>query len=189
MVAFSGGLCFAKVKSMADPLAERIRGLRRAQGWTLKELAERSGVSVGMLSEVERGAKNPTVRLAYDIAQAFGCSISELLEGPLQPGLLIDPESGVRRESHANPLLHGQLEVVVYTLEPGARSGEMAPNRPGTLENVVVLDGTLELRLDGDSQLCAAGASVGHGVHATEYRNASDAEPCRFLVLVDTSRC
>ena len=142
-----------------------------------------------MVSAVERGAKNPTVRLAYDIAQAFGCSISELLEGPLQPGLLIDQESGVRRESHANSLLHGRLEVVVYTLEPGARSGEMAPNRPGTLENVVVLDGTLELLLDGESQTCVAGASVGHGVHATEYRNASDAEPCRFLVLVDTSRC
>lgn len=170
-------------------LGGRLRGLRQRLGWSQRELASRSGVSLAMISAVERGAKNPTVRLAYDIAQAFGCSISELLEGPLQPGLLIDPESGVRRESHGNPLLHGRLEVVVYTLEPGARSGEMAPNRPGTLETVVVLDGELELRLDGEAQSCAAGASVGHGVHATEYRNASDAEPCRFLVLVDTSRC
>lgn len=163
--------------------------MRRAQKLTLKDLAERSGVSVGMLSEVERGTKNPTVRLAYDIAQALGCSISTLLEGPMGAGLLHDPGSGVRRESHANELLHGRLEVVIYTLEPGASSGEMAPNRPGTLETVVVLDGELDLLLDGEARRFIAGESVGHGVQATEYRNASDAEPCRFLVLVDTSRC
>jgi transcriptional regulator with XRE-family HTH domain len=174
---------------MPESLADRIRALRQARQWTLKELAERSGVSVGMLSEVERGGKNPTVRLAYDIAQAFGCSISALLEGPMGAALLEDPESGVRRESHSNPLLHGRLEVVIYSLEPGASTGVMAPNQPGTLECVVVLDGELELRLDGEPQRLAAGASLGHGVHATEYANPSADTGCRFLVLVDTSRC
>jgi transcriptional regulator with XRE-family HTH domain len=174
---------------MPKSLADRIHAMRQARQWTLKELAERSGVSVGMLSEVERGGKNPTVRLAYDIAQAFGCSISALLEGPMGAALLDDPKSGVRRESHANPLLHGQLEVVVYTLEAGANTGVMAPNQPGTLETVVVLDGELELRLDGEPQRLTAGTNLGHGVHATEYANVSAGNGCRFLVLVDTSRC
>lgn len=163
--------------------------MRLARHWTLKELAERSGVSVGMLSEVERGGKNPTVRLAYDIAQAFGCSISALLEGPLGAALLDDPESGVRRESHKNPLLHGRLEVVIYTLQPGAATGAMAPNQAGTLETVVVLDGELELRLDDAERRLTVGASWGHGVHTTEYANPSSEDDCRFLVLVDTSRC
>lgn len=170
-------------------LGSRIRKWRQRSGWSQRELANQSGVSLAMISAVERGAKNPTVRLAYDIAQAFGCSISELLEGGPGAGPYWDPESGVRRESHANPLLHGRLEVVVYTLEPGASTGVMAPNRAGTLETVVVLDGALALTLDGEVRALEAGASWGHGVHATEYRNVSDAEPCRFLVLVDTSRC
>lgn len=174
---------------MPDSLADRIHALRQARQWTLKELAERSGVSVGMLSEVERGGKNPTVRLAYDIAQAFGCSISALLEGPLGAALLDDPETGVRRESHKNSLLHGRLEVVIYTLQPGAATGAMAPNQAGTLETVVVLDGELELRLDGAPQSLTAGSNFGHGVHATEYANPSADTGCRFLVLVDTSRC
>ena len=178
---------FAKVNFMIDPLAERVRRLRRDRGWTLKELAQLSGVSAGMLSEVERGTKNPTVRLAYDIARAFGCSISELLEGPSSPGLLEDP-AGVRRSSHPNPLLHGCLEIAIYELAPEARTGEMAPNRPGTLETVVVLDGELELLLDGLPQRHPTGSSVGHGVHRTEYRNPSPESPCRILVLVDTSR-
>lgn len=174
---------------MEEQLGMRVRRLRELCNWSQRELARRSGVSVAMLSAIERGQRNPTVRLAYDIAQAFGCSISALLEGPLGAALLDDPESGVRRESHANPLLHGRLEVVVYTLEAGAASGVMAPNQAGTLETVVVLDGELELRLDGEAQRLSAGSNFGHGVHATEYANPSADNRCRFLVLVDTSRC
>ena len=85
--------------------------------------------------------------------------------------------------------LHGRLEVVIYTLDAGAATGVMAPNQQGTLETVVVLDGELELRLDGAPQRLAAGTNFGHGVHATEYANPSSNNGCRFLVLVDTSRC
>lgn len=193
----------------ASPLPARLSALRAARSLSLRELAARSGVSAGMISEVERGAKSPTVRLAYQLARALGCSLSELLEGPapfasrgvpsgnepaaavVTPGprtLLDDPASGLRREGHGHPLLHGRLEVAVYTLQPGARSGLLDPNRPGTLETLVVLDGQLELSLDGHPLRLEAGASAGHGVHATEYRNPGP-EPCRFLVLVDTSRC
>ena len=47
----------------------------------------------------------------------------------------------------------------------------------------------LELVLDGEPCHLGEGASTTHGVHTTEYRNASPDGPCRFLVLVDTSRC
>ena len=77
----------------------------------------------------------------------------------------------------------------MYTLDPGATSEEMAPNLPGTIELVVVIDGTLALSLDGETSLLQAGASASHGVHATEYRNPSDTERCRFLVLIDRFRC
>lgn len=188
---------------MVEGLATRLKQLRQDRGWSLQVLAERSGVSVGMLSEIERGTKNPTVRLAYQVAQALGCSISTLVDAgaPLDaavggavvaggPAAIVDdPEQGVRREGHINPLLHGRLEVVTYRLEPGASAGEMAPNQPGTLETVVVLDGELELVLDGAAHRLATGASAAHGVHRTEYRNPSAELPCRFLVLVDTSRC
>ena len=186
-------------------LAERVAARRAAHGWSLRELAARSGVSAGMLSEVERGAKSPTVRLTYSIAKALGCSISELVEDPaggepvaptsarpaVRPGptsVLDDRDAGVLREGHRSPLMHGRLEVAVYTLDPGARSGPMEPNRPGTVESVVVLDGRLELWLDGHPTGLSAGASASHGTHRTEYANPSE-QPCRFLVLVDTTRC
>ena len=80
---------------------------------------------------------------------------------------------------------------MIYTLDAGGeRPGVMAPNQPGTLESVVVLDGELELRLDGAPQRLAAGARA----WGTAYTRPSTptlvlTPACRFLVLVDTSRC
>ncbi|MBC8406733.1 MAG: helix-turn-helix transcriptional regulator [Planctomycetes bacterium] len=175
---------------MSDDLASKLRYLRKNQELSLRALSEKSGVSQGMLSEIERGSKNPTVKLAYQIAQALGISISDLVEHDRSgPTLFQDLPSGVHRESYPNSLLHGGLEIVIYTLKGAASAGEMQPNRAGTLETVVVLDGELELRLDSKSQLIKRGESVGHGVHHTEYVNANQDQECRFLVLVDTARC
>ena len=185
---------------MPDSLALRLRELRRDRGLSLKALADKSGVSAGMLSEIERGAKNPTVRLAYQISRALGCSISALVEsgsttvGKTEAVVRGAPSSiieaaGLRREGHQNPLLHGRLEVMVYTLAPGATSDELAPNLAGTVEFLLVLDGELELALDGEPSRLGAGASAAHGVHSTEYRNARTDIACRFLVLVDRFRC
>jgi XRE family transcriptional regulator, regulator of sulfur utilization len=175
---------------METDLSQRLRQLRRSKGLSLRVLSDLSGVSQAMLSEIERGSKNPTVKLAYQIAQALEVSISDLLEeDPTSPSLFHDFPSGVRRQSHPNNLLHGAMEVVVYTLDGGASAGEMHANRAGTTESVVVLDGELELKLDGKSQRLLTGESVGYGVHRMEYQNANQDQECRFLVLVDTSRC
>ncbi|MEM9380269.1 MAG: XRE family transcriptional regulator [Planctomycetota bacterium] len=176
-------------------LPERIRALRGERGWSLRTLSDASGVSAGMLSDIERGAKSPTVRLAYQIARALGCTVTDLLEpsegvadgAPAR--VLDDPEGGVERTSYPDELLHGRLEVATYRLTPGASTGTMPRNRRGTIEMVVALDGAVEVVLDGSVQRLGAGASVSHGVHATEYRNSSRSAPCRFLVLVDSSRC
>ena len=176
-------------------LPERIRALRTERGWSLRALSDASGVSAGMLSDIERGAKSPTVRLAYLIARALGCTVTDLLEpgeGETDPTLarvLDDPYGGVERTSYPDELLHGRLEVATYRLAPGATTGTMARNRKGTIEKVVALDGAVDVVLDGSVRRLVAGASFSHGVHATEYRNASRVAPCRFLVLVDSSRC
>jgi len=61
-------------------LCERVRQLRRKKGWTLEQLSEASGVSRSMLSEIERDRANPTLVVAYRIAQAFGASLGELIQ-------------------------------------------------------------------------------------------------------------
>ncbi len=189
-------------------MGDALKSLRTARGWSLRALAQRSGVSSAMLSDIERGEKSPTVRLAYQIARALECSITDLLgdeagledQGPGaaaggRPALagrtrvLDDGTSGIRRVAHRTPLQHGRLDVVVYELAPGASSDEFPPNRDGTIETVAVLDGALELLLDGTATRVERDRCVGHGTGTVVYRNVSASEPCRFLALVDSTRC
>jgi putative transcriptional regulator len=56
----------------------RVRELRSAQGMRQEDLAMRLGVSRQTIISIENGRYNPSLRLAYDLARAFGVTIEEL---------------------------------------------------------------------------------------------------------------
>jgi len=60
-------------------LAARLRTEREARGWTLSDLASRSGVSRAMISKVERADASPTAMLLGRLSGAFGLTLSTLL--------------------------------------------------------------------------------------------------------------
>ena len=57
----------------------RVKALREAMGLSLRDLAERSGVSAPMLSQVERGETSPTLQVAARIAAGLELRLSQLL--------------------------------------------------------------------------------------------------------------
>ena len=57
----------------------RVKALREAMDLSLRELAERSGVSAPMLSQVERGETSPTLQIAARIASGLQLRLSQLL--------------------------------------------------------------------------------------------------------------
>src|SRR5918996_6338577 len=57
----------------------RVRALRDAMGLSLRDLAERCGVSAPMLSQVERGETSPTLVVAEKIAGGLELTLSQLL--------------------------------------------------------------------------------------------------------------
>ena len=183
------------MQGAAPDIGTQIRSRRRDQGLTLESLAERSGVSAAMLSEVERSVKNPTVKLAWQIARALGCSLTELLDEPEPAATLVrsgdrraivDPESGVRRYGVSTPLLGRALEVATYELPAGAGTGEMPPNQVGVVEHLVVTRGELRLRLGDQLERLEAGDHITYWPQtAVEYRAGS--EGCEFLLLSDRS--
>jgi XRE family transcriptional regulator, regulator of sulfur utilization len=61
-------------------LGEAIRELRRKRGASLKTLAPKAGISLNMLSVIERGEANPTWNTVHGIAAALEVSVSELAE-------------------------------------------------------------------------------------------------------------
>src|SRR5438552_7401058 len=71
----------ASVPTPAPPesLGPRVRALREAMDLSLRDLAERSGVSAPMLSQVERGETSPTLQIASRIAAGLELRLSQLL--------------------------------------------------------------------------------------------------------------
>src|SRR5215218_7894730 len=63
----------------APAVGARVRALREAMGLSLRDLADRSGVSAPMLSQVERGETSPTLAIAARIAAGLELTLSQLL--------------------------------------------------------------------------------------------------------------
>src|SRR5436309_5521784 len=63
----------------ATRIGPRVRALREAMDLSLRDLAERSGVSAPMLSQVERGETSPTLQVAARIAAGLELRLSQLL--------------------------------------------------------------------------------------------------------------
>jgi transcriptional regulator with XRE-family HTH domain len=110
-------------------LAARIAVERETRGWSLAELAERSGVSKAMISKIERGEASPTATLLGRLSGAFGLTLSTLLARAEQSaGRLVrvaeqpqwrDPETGyVRRQ--VSPRSDLPLELIRVELPVGA---------------------------------------------------------------------
>ena len=156
---------------IATPLGPRVRALREGMDLSLRDLAERSGVSAPMLSQVERGETSPTLQIAARIASGLELRLSQLLRLD-EGGTVSVVRSGEGRtggaEGHAyeilTPPLPGQrAEVSRHLLAPGAATG--GPGDPpmheaGARETAIVEGGTVALVVDGERHELSAGDSV-----------------------------
>jgi transcriptional regulator with XRE-family HTH domain len=177
-------------------LGSAIRARRDRLGLTLEALAERTGVSRAMLSEIERGAKNPTIRVVVRIAEALGCSVSQLLGEQPSPAAdrttvvrreerrtLVDPRTGVERQSLSPSLLRRGAEVVWYVIPPGRCAGPFPPHPPGVEEHITVVRGELRCRLAGREIELREGDAVSFPADVEhEFRNAG-AGPCQYILV------
>src|SRR3954454_17115404 len=117
----------------------RVKALREAMDLSLRDLAERSGVSAPMLSQVERGETSPTLQVATRIASGLALRLSQLLRLDEEGTVSIVRAGEGRRGGaggHAYELLTPPLpglraEVTRHTLAPGAVTGGPGdPPRP-----------------------------------------------------------
>ena len=183
------------VAATAPTVGSRMRALREAMGLSLRDLAERSGVSAPMLSQVERGETSPTLAVAAKIAAGLELTLSQLLrldEGSHVAVSRADSrrhsERGGHRFEELTPPLPGQrADVSLHTLEPGASTGgrEDPPmHEPGSRETAVVLSGTLALVVDGSRHELGAGASVTFDADLPHHFENEGEEPTRFLAVI-----
>ncbi|MFI6514475.1 helix-turn-helix domain-containing protein [Spirillospora sp. NPDC050679] len=180
-------------EAIGEAVARTVRALRAGHGWSLDELAGRSGVSKGVLVGLEQGRGNPNLGTLIRISEALGVPLTRLVQVEEQPAVrLFPPERQValwHGPSGGRGLLLGgsdprpSLELWRWELRPG-EVRDSDPHVPGTKEIVYVEDGVLTLRVDGRSDRLEAGtAAVFVGDRPHSYGNDSDRE-LRFVLAV-----
>jgi transcriptional regulator with XRE-family HTH domain len=182
---------------VAGHLCDRVRQLRKKKGWTLEQLSAACGVSRSMLSQIERNQANPTLAVAYRIAQAFTMSLGSLVDMPnATPSIDViraddrtyhyrsDKDCRIRTLSP----LHLEKDVEFYelVLRPGGvlRS---APHFGGTREFLTVQHGSVRVRSNDDQCELHRGDSAHYPAdvpHSIENTGRTDA----VLFLVDIYR-
>ncbi|MEU6064097.1 XRE family transcriptional regulator [Streptomyces sp. NPDC047082] len=136
-------------------LGARLVELRAERGWSLGELAERSGVSRSTLSRAERAEVSPTAALLNRLCQVYGRTMSQLLsEVESAPALVLraaeqsvweDRASGFVRRSVSPPHAGLRGELVEGRLTAGADIAYDRPPVPGLEQHIWVLAGALEI--------------------------------------------
>ncbi len=126
-------------------LCGRVRELRKKKGWTLDELSAACGVSRSMLSQVERGEANPTLAVAYRIAQAFAMSLGELVEAPSATPR-IDVIRAEDRAFHYRSDKHCRIRTLSpLHLEKAVEFYEIVLRKGGSLVSAAHFSGAREL--------------------------------------------
>ncbi len=193
MTDTSGRAGDQNVAAVTAAVAHHVRSLRQARGWSLDELASRSGVSKGMVVQIEAARTNPSVGTLSRLADAFRVTIARLLEPAAERVVRvcgIDEAPTLWRGGHGGfgRMLAGVndpdlVELWEWQLQPGERH-DSPDHAVGTRELIHVLAGEVTVAVDGKDHLVRATETIdfpadrGHG-----YRNDTQV-PVRMLMVV-----
>jgi transcriptional regulator with XRE-family HTH domain len=184
----------AGVDSVARAIGGRVRQGRAGRGWTLDQLAERSGVSRRMLVSIEQGSANPSIATLLLISDALGIGLPALVEMDHPPGLRITRAGTVpvlwRGELGGQAVLVAGTtppdvtELWDWTLGPGESHSSPA-HAAGTRELLLVLDGQVEVKVGRHAEVLVTGDSASFaGDLPHGYANPDPAQVARFALTV-----
>ena len=193
----------ANTATRYQPLADlggEIRQLRKVRGITLQQLAQRTGKSIGFLSQVERNLTRPSVAALQDISEALSIHIGWFF--PDEPAAPAAEREYIVRARNRRRLtyselsdtdylglhdyllsanLNGELALGISRYEPGASTGDDSYSHNGE-EAGMVLSGKLELTLDGRVYLLDAGDSFSFN-SSLEHRYVNPSQSEDTLVI------
>ena len=159
-----------ELESLAGTVGDNLRRVRSSRGLSLERLALLSGVSRSMLNQIELGKSVPTIKTLFRLTGALELPFAALMAAPGAP-------SGTRvlRRASSKTLssqdgsfttralfpFEGGRKLEFYELRLAAASAEHADaHAAGTRENLVVVQGALDLTVGNEQHHLAKGDSV-----------------------------
>ena len=185
------------IATVTEPaeVGSRIRALREAMDLSLRDLAERSGVSAPMLSQVERGETSPTLAVAERIAGGLELSLSQLLRLDETDGVSVvraaERRRGGRRahryEVLTPPLPGLRAEVSLHSLAAGASTAgpdDPPMHEPGSRETAVVEQGPVRFVCGGVAHDLKDGDAVTFDADLPHhFENPGDGEASFYAIV------
>jgi transcriptional regulator with XRE-family HTH domain len=158
-----------RIDDVTAQVASRVRTLRAARGWSLDELGRRSGVSKGMLVQIEGDRTNPSIATLVKLGNAFGVGMQDLLAEAPDPTIIrIEPDQRVAMWStdagSAATLVGGvsrpaAVELWEFAFAPGDRLTSDA-HIAGSREILAVTEGRMTITVANVETTVAAGEAV-----------------------------
>ncbi|WP_181147181.1 cupin domain-containing protein [Burkholderia multivorans] len=182
-----------------------VKRLRTEKGLSLKELSERSGVSTGMLSRIERNLANPSLRVMTQIRHALGAAagalFSDSIAQPAPPVVRVVPSSvgsssfickqeqrpqldfGYMRKELLTPRSSVGMQMMILSIPPQGASGS-EPFRYPAEKAGLMLEGEMILTVGNEKYMLEEGDSfLFDGSLAHTVSNPGDV-PCKVLWII-----
>lgn len=183
--------------NMLKRLGRAVKTRREELELTLRTLASRSGISSSMISEIERGAKSPTISTLSTLAGTLGIPISVLLDRPVRTTRRIqvirgsrrrpsvDDTTGARRQSFGPAVAGSKVHFMRYVVPPHTTAGPFPAHAVGTIEHIHVAAGAVRIAVGDHTVSLKAGDSCSCFVDATHFFDNArgNADALIYLVL------
>jgi transcriptional regulator with XRE-family HTH domain len=162
-------MAWAEAEELSRLIGSRIREHRARRGWTLEDLAGRSGVSRRMLVNIEKGSANPSIATLLRVSDALGIGLPGLVDAG-RPEVLRVTRSGQAPVLWRGPsggtavLVAGTeppevVELWDWSLAPG-ESHDSEPHATGTRELLLVLEGQVQVQAGPTRHVLGTGDSA-----------------------------
>lgn len=165
----SGGKRLSKPAAKAEPamdvaVGQRIRDLRRTRAMSLEAVAARTELSIGFLSQIERGLSSPSLRVLATLADVLGVGIAGLFgakeNDAAAPNAIVTRErqraelnlwrTGISKQLLSPAGSEGRLNLFLVHMEPGGSTGDELYTHDGE-EAGLVIEGEMKLTVDAES--------------------------------------
>ena len=174
-------------------IGKKIKNLRLKKGLTQEELGERTDLSKGYISQIERDLSSPSIETFFDILEVLGCSPKEFFDDKDEEQKVVykeedqteyvDEELGYKIQWLVPESNENEMEPILLTLEPNGKFKEYEPSLSETY--AYVLEGRVRVRLGNTTYVARAGESIYFEASA-EHQILNDYDGVSKLLLVVT---
>jgi transcriptional regulator with XRE-family HTH domain len=175
-------------------IGDRLAQLRSERGWSLDDLAERTGISRATLSRIERFELSPTAAMLGRLCTTYGWTLSRLIADAESPApslvpageqaVWTDPESGYRRRAVSPPAPELRGEMVEVRIPVGASVTFDASPIAGLEHHLWMLEGALTLDIEGTSYRLRAGDCLRYVLVGRSRFHAAGKRAARYVIAM-----